>query len=671
MILRKWTGSAAGLLAGAVLMAGMAAAPGQELEELAEMSLEELMNIEVTSVSKKPEKRWEAAAALYVITREDIRRSGVTTLADALRLAPGVHVARIDANKWAVSVRGFSGRFTNKLLVLIDGRSVYTPLFAGVYWDVQDLLLDDVERIEVIRGPGGTLWGANAVNGVINIITRNARQTQGAYVTSAVGNEEKFSGAARLGGKAGQSFFYRLWVKYFDRDGGHDPRGTAADDWEVGRAGLRADWEPGGRDRATFEAAYYKGDAGQRERRGGKVTASTTGVTGGYLLGRWRHRWVEAGQTSVRAYFDRTERRETVFGEIRNTFDVELQHRLDLPGSQELVAGIQYRLTSDDISGPLSTALDRQRNDQLAGIFLEDEISFFQDRLRLTAGSKFSHNDYSGFEVQPSVRALLLPSDRHTLWAAISRAVRTPSRAGDGIVVTQPVDPRAIRIDGKTDSEKLLAFELGYRARPASNLFVDVAAFFNDYEDLTSLEAGDPFPDLDSCTDPEDPQTCEVIRPLLVRNKMDGQAFGVEVSASWEPVSAWRISGNYSFLDVDLRRAPDSNDLISTATEKASPVHQASLRSSWDLSCCFSLDGTLRFVDALPGGDPLLGFRGTPSYLDADARLFYRPREGIEVELVGRNLLHDHHREFAEPRFSPLIGTDVQRSLYLRLTWRH
>jgi iron complex outermembrane receptor protein len=642
----------------AVLIFALAPAPyagaAEAAGDLTELSLEELMNIEVTTVSKKRERRSEVAAALYVITQEDIRRSGVTSIPEALRLAPGVHVARIDANKWAVSVRGFSGRFTNKLLVLIDGRSVYTPLFAGVYWDVQDTLLEDIDRIEVIRGPGGTLWGANAVNGVINIITKNARDTQGALATGGGGDEEKAFGAARYGGRLGESFYYRAWAKYFERDGGFSDDFQAFDDWEVARLGFRSDWSPTARDALTVQGDFYDGVAGQIVTRRRETFGFDAEISGGNLLARWEHSFSANSDATIQAYYDRTDRREPVLDEVRDTVDFDAQHRFKLPWRHELVYGIEYRLSADDISGDLAAVLDPDaRDDQLLSAFVQNEIWLVPERLRLTVGSKFEHNDYSGFEYQPSGRLLWLASQRQNLWGAVSRAVRTPSRAGDEIAVTLPLDPRALG-DRSDTSEKLLAFELGYRIQPIGSAFVTLAGFYNLYDDLTSLERGEPF------ILPGPPE--QVVFPILIRNKLEGRVYGGESSIDFVPFTWWRMQGTYSYLQVDLDLAEGSEDPISETAEDASPHNQASVRSYFDLPFAASFDGVFRYVDNLPA-------RATSSYPSLDLRLAYRVTDALELSVVGQNLLAEHHREFRE--LIPTIGsTEVQRSVYGKIAWR-
>lgn len=666
----------AGVWAGIILVwlwAGAAeAGPDASGHDVTEMSIEELMNVEVISASKKPEQRWQTAAALYVLTQEDIRRSGVTTIPDALRLVPGVFVAKIDANKWAVSVRGFSGRFTNKLLVLIDGRSVYTPLFAGVYWDVQDTLLEDIDRIEVIRGPGGTLWGANAVNGVINIITKHAKDTQGGLITAGSGTEERGFGGVRYGGKIGEKFFYRAYGKYFDRDKGFSSDRLASDGWAMARGGIRTDWEPTTENKLTLQGDWYGGNADQLTTRQSAMLPATSDLSGGNVLGRWNHVFTASSDATTQFYYDRTDRRETtirfddqrhpalalLFEEVRDTIDVDFQHHFALPWRQSINWGFGYRLSSDALSGELTEVLGPGRNDQLFSGFLQDEIWLIEDRLRFTAGTKLEHNDYSDFEWQPSARLLWTPATYHAVWTAVSRGVRSPSRAGDEIVVTLPLDPRAIGGRSRS-SEKLLAAEAGYQSQPLKDVFLAFAGYYNLYDDLSSLESGKPFV----------LGTGEKVFPLVIRNKLRGDVYGAEVSLDYQPLKWWSLRAAYSYLKMKLDQAADSQDPISQSVERASPHHQFSLRSFVDLPGDVEFDTVARYVDNLPIKLANQPYQRTGSYLTLDVHVAYQLVPGLELALVGQNLASDHHQEFKE-LIPTIAGTEVQRSVYGKVTWR-
>lgn len=623
----------------------------------------------VTSVSKKKQKLSEAAAAVYVITQDDIRRSGATSIPEALRMVPGLQVARLDANKWAVSSRGFNGRFANKLLVLIDGRSVYSPLFSGVYWDVQDTLLEDVDRIEVIRGPGATLWGANAVNGVINIITKNAEDTQGGLLTAGGGNEERGFGQVRYGGKIGEDAYYRAYAKYFDRDAG----AHGADDWHVGRVGFRADWNVNEMDALTFQGDYSDGESGERSTYPilsppfSDTVEDDSPFSGGNILFRWERQFSEASDLALQTYYDRTERATTFVAQKHDTFDLDFQHRFRPMEGQEIVWGLGYQFIADEIVGSWTLAVDNEhQEDHLLSAFVQDEMSFMEDRLRVTVGSKFEHNDYTGFEFQPSGRVLWTPRERDTVWAAVSRAVRTPSRietAEDGGRINLRAFPglggvttlASLFANSDMESEELLGYELGYRTRVTDRLTLDIAGFYNQYDDLRTLDLETPYME-------DTPAPSHILIPFRVGNKMDGETYGVELAAEWKVLKWWRLDAAYTYLQMELHVDADSGDILSEAAEGQSPHNQFSLRSSMDLPSNLEFDSWLRYVDNLPDLD-------VNSYVTLDVRLGWKPRENIELFVVGQNLIDSEHREFG-PRFLETQATSVERGVYAGLTWR-
>jgi iron complex outermembrane receptor protein len=649
---------AAGLLAVVAALAAVATAAADSDGDLTQLSLEELMNLEITSVSRKAERRSEAADAIYVLTREDIRRAGVRTLADALRLAPGLQVARVTADAWAVGVRGFASRLARSVLVLVDGRSVYNPLFAGTYWETLDYPIEDIERIEIIRGPGGTLWGANAFNGVINIISRSARDTQGGYVEAGAGNEERGFGTVRYGGRLGDAY-YRGWVHGFNRDAGFSP-GRDYDAWRMGRTGFRTDWDAGPQDALTVQGDVFSGRLGERV----PVATSTApfrevlrddgDVSGGNVLGRWTRVFSPRSDLTLQIYYDNFYRQDPHFLERRNTGDIDFQHRYRLVRWQELIWGLGYRVSADTTRGSHQIRFDpADRTIELFSSFVQDELTLLPDRLRLTVGSKFEHNDFSGFEVQPSGRLLWTPDPRHTVWGAVSRAVRTPSRVEHDFFATGPTAPGSptfTRVLGDEDfvSEKVVDYQLGYRVRPVPRLYVDVVPFYNEFDDLLSLEPLTPFTETRA-------GVAHAIVPLRIENGLHGESYGVELAADASLTEWWRINAVYSFLNLNLQHDPRSLDRSQQAAEGSSPHNMATIRSLMNLPAAFQLDLVGRYVDTLPGLQ-------VDSYVELDARLARRFGRSLELSVVGRNLLHDHHREFAG-------GTEVERDAYAMVRW--
>ncbi len=634
--------------------------------ELKSLSLEQLMNVEVTSVSKKPEKLMETPAAVYVITSEDIHRSGVRSIPEALRMAPGMEVARVDSNKWAIGTRGFTSRLSRSMLALMDGRSLYTPLFAGVYWEVQDTLLEDIDRIEVIRGPGGTLWGANAVNGVINIVTKNAKDTQGVRVSGGGGSEELGFGSVRYGGKLGEATSYRIYGKYFTRDAGFSRNAPNFDGWDMGRAGFRTDTDLGVNDSVTVQGDLYEGTTGQRATMLTTLTRpfqervqKDSDLSGGNLLGRWKHQTSEDSEFTLQAYYDQTFRRETALRDQQNTYDVDFQHRFRLPLRQEMVWGLGYRLAANDTGGGGLTIrfVPASRDLQLFSGFVQDEVVLVEDLLRLTIGSKLEHNDFSGFEIQPSARLLWTPATRHFVWVSFTRAVRTPSRIErdfGATVVLEPQTPTFAELigDGGFEPEKVHAFELGYRIEPFEWLFVDVASFYSRYLDLLSLEPGAP----SRASNPD-----RVVVPFLIRNRLDGEIYGAELSTNATIFDWWRAGATYSFLELSLEKESGSQDPSTVeSTEGSSPHHQVALRSMMDLPGRTEFDGWVRYVDNLPA-------QKVGSYVTLDLRLGWHPTDAFEVSVVGQNLAQNHHPEFGGGAAGIV---EVERSVYGRATWR-
>lgn len=600
------------------------------------LSLEELMNQEVTIVTKRAEPLSESASAVQIITSDDIRRSGASSIPEALRLASNLQVAQVDSRQWAISARGFNNTVANKLLVMIDGRTVYTPLFAGVFWDVQDTFLPDIERIEVVSGPGATLWGANAVNGVINIVTKSARETQGIVAEAGGGSLLRDFAGARYGGQIGENLFFRLYGKYFDRENTVLPSGRdATNDWYMGQGGFRLDWLPTNGNALTVQGDAYGGSFEQ-------PAPGDTTVDGQNLIARWTRTFSEESDLMVQAYFDRTRRRSpNVFTEELNTYDVDFQHRFPLGHRQSLMWGLGYRLMEDEVGNSAALAFrPAQRNLQLFSGFLQDEITLVEGKLFLTLGSKFEHNDYSEFEVQPSVRLAWRLDSRQTLWAAVSRAVRSPSRI-DRDFYLPGVAPHTIAGGSSFDSEKLIAYELGYRVRPAERLSLSLATFFNDYDDIRSLE---PFGGTNT---------------FVIANQNRAEAWGVELSGNYEVVDWWRLRGGYTYLHKTVSVTGGGQDLNRGRAEGNDPHHQFVVQSAMDLPWNLEFDCVARYTDTLP--EPRV-----PSYFTVDARLAWYPKPNIELAIVGQNLWDKQHPEFG----ASATRQEVPRSVYGKLTWR-
>jgi iron complex outermembrane recepter protein len=658
-----------------VLLTGTTVAQtSRNVPDVTAMSMEDLMNMQVTSVSKRSQKVADAAAAIFVITQEDIRRSGATSIPETLRLVPGLEVARIDQNKWAIGSRGFNGRFDNKLLVLIDGRSVYTPLFSGVYWNVQDVMLEDVDRIEVIRGPGATLWGANAVDGVINVITKKAKATQSAVVTAGAGTEERAAGGVRYGSKLGDNTYYRAYTKYFNWGPSAYPSGmTAHDGWDALRGGFRADWAPAGANSLTVQGDIYRSSFDETLTVAAlsppySNTFPNNGkYSGGNFLGRWNHN-SESSSMSLQMYYDNTTITDhSLFGDHQNIFDIDFQHGFHVGDSQQFVWGLGYRSIHDknDSSFTVSLQPNQVTLNQVSG-FLQDEISLVDNRLQITLGSKFERNEFTGFEAEPNARLLWNLKPNQSIWTAVSRAVRTPALTEEGLRLNSAVVPpgtpsnptpfpAVVAVFGshQFNSEDLLAYELGYRVQATSNLSLDIATFYNNYSNLRTAEPGTPFVE-------GSPAPTDIVIPFVAANKMSGGTYGVELFADWKVIPKWRLAGSYSYLQMDIRKNSDSQDPTPDNPNGSSPRHQWYLRSSVDLPKHFDQDTTLRFVDHLSS-------LGLPSYYSLDAHLGWRPVKSLELSIGGQNLLNNRHLEFL-PDFVNTSPTVVKRSIFGSIT---
>lgn len=647
----------------------------EKVAYLKSLNIEDLLDAEVTSVSKKSERLADATAAVFVITADDIRRAGIRSIAEALRMAPGIHVAQMDANKWSVSARGFSDTFSNKLLVLIDGRSVYTPLYSGVFWDIQDTMIEDIDRIEVIRGPGATLWGANAVNGVINIITKSAQETQGALITAGTGSQQEYNAAVRYGDQLGSDGAWRLYAKGFSRGNYVDIHGDEAnDEWDSLRSGFRIDTDLTYQDALMIQGDIYQGGEEQTLDLPETLTSPAAGpqaysadFSGADLLARWRRSYGDKSDFTLQFYYDRTERQQVVLEDIRDTLDLDFQHRFQLTAHQELVWGLGYRWTQDDIESDGGVSMNPDhRTDQLLSAFVQDEITLLPDKWWLTLGSKFEHNDYTGFEIQPSMRLRWKPTRLQTVWAAVSRAVRTPSRADHNFrsnrdIVTVPGFPfpttyqNTIFGDDDFQSEELRAYELGYRWQPDPKVSIDAATFYNQYDNLRTIEQNTPAAFLEM-----DP-TPHIVVPYFMDNKMEGETYGIELTAAWHPFPFWKLTAGYSWTQMDLSTDTDSLDSGAENEAGYSPVNQIQLRSSLDLSRGWSFDTELYYVDELEKMD-------VQAYTRLDLHLGWQPNARWEFSLNAENVLDDQHMEFGER--SDIIPSEIPRLVYGQATLR-
>ncbi|MUI11656.1 TonB-dependent receptor [Massilia dura] len=634
----------AAVAAACVAMAAGRADAAPQQDDIAELSLEQLSDIVITSVSRQEERLGNAAASIYIISNNDIRRSGARSLPEALRLAPNLQVARADARNYAVTARGFNSLQSNKLLVLIDGRNVYTPLFSGVQWDAQDVLLEDVERIEVISGPGGTIWGANAVNGVINVITRSAKDTQGTLVTAAASSEDR-EGSVRYGGALPNDGHYRIYARYVDADDAARDTGLAATGLTRRQAGFRADWDRP-RGGFTLSGDVYQGELAQR-------TGSPIRISGANLVTRLTRRLADDSNVRLQLVLDHVERDQpNTLYERLDTVELEAQHGVRLGTSHNVTWGAGYRYSRDRIANGRNQAyLPNDLSMHWASLFAQDEVALRED-LRLTVGIKAEHNQYTGGEFLPGLRLAWTPDSRQLLWASLARTVRTPSRYDrDLYTPLRPVAvggvPRYIFGGGPAfESETANVAELGYRIQPSPRWSYSATAFFASYDKLRTQEPNPRGPAYSGLSE--------------VRNMAYGRTRGIEMWARWQATDNWRLSGGLVVQRVDTALRPGSRDgsgAFGVAT--ADPGHYWQLRSSHDLPGDMQLDWTLRKVGALPRP-------AVPSYHELDLQWLWKATRNLDVALIGQNLLHRSHPEFgAAPNRSVF-----ERTAVLRLTYR-
>jgi iron complex outermembrane receptor protein len=649
--------------------ASEAQAPPKPVSELANLDVEDLLKLQVTTSSKKSQPLSDVPAAVYVITQEDIRRSGATSILEALRLAPGVQVAQIDANKWAISVRGFNTLWSNKLLVLIDGQSVYNLMSSGVFWDSQDLVMEDVDRIEVIRGPGGTVWGANAVNGVINIITKNARETQGSLVATDSGNQTRAAESFRLGQSLGANTYYRIYGKNLTQNPLSGQGGSSSGDhWDSRRVGLRVDSGEGQPNRLMFQANAYHNELGSTasvpilQAPYSQRVSATQPVSGWNALARWEHSASAGSQRSLQVYIDESDHTQWYGdGEDILTLDLDLQNRQPLAGPHDLVWGLGYRRTGARFhNSPVIQHQQTKNTDNLWNAFAQDEIAL-RPKLHLDLGTKFEYSSYSGFEIEPSAHLLWKPDDRHTYWAAVSRAVRTPSFFDRGSFVAIGAAPGqdgipsliALVMNPNIGSEHVLAYETGARFQPSSRLYVDTTAFYNLYDHLQNHDPGTPY----LVNDPSQPYR---VIPLVSMNSASARTAGLEITSKWTATHRWRLTASGSLFTASFRHdAPGGT--VGMVRNDASPSHELSIQSNLDLPHHLEFDTLFFGVGKLAGAN-------VPGYDRLDIRLGWRPQKKYELSLGVQNLLGQGHQEFASD--SGVVASSVDRLIYGKFVWR-
>lgn len=671
-----WLGLAAAIPVGALAQTTGPEVPVQSLKQL---SVEDLMNIEVTSVAKGPEKLLQAPSAIQVITNDEIARSGASSVPEALRLADNLEVAQKDANDWAISARGFNANLADKLLVLVDGRAVYSPLYAGVLWNLQDYPLEDIDRIEVISGPGGTLWGANAVNGVINITSKSSRDTQGVYLEEAAGRVLQDQTEVRYGGTLAPDVTFRIYGEHTQNGSDVFANGTSAlDSLRMSRMGFRADSTAAPQAVLTVQGDYYNGTQ----------TLGSVGpgdLSGGNLLGRWTRTMADDSDLSVQVYYDQTFLAQpfaaspgappfstgfpaaSLTDDLR-TYDLDVQRHFRLGEINTIIAGVGYRFTEEKDRDLSIIRFSPERLDQnLFSGFAQDEL-MLPAHLKLTVGTKLEHNDYTGLEIEPNARLQWDFAPKQMLWGAVSRAVRTPSRYDRDLQVVTglhnapaPLQFPALFLSGSDNfvSETELAYELGYRAQLGPKLSASVSTYYNDYNDVRSTSAT--------------PTTATYIFPfpIVFQNNLVADTYGAELTANYQLLPGWRLHAGYDLLREKVRPKAGQTDATGSLNETADPRNQYFLRSAMDLPQRLQLDLAYRWIDSLtlnssPTNGPVAG--AVPSYFELDARLGWQATERLELSLVGQNLLHPHHVEYGFPSAS---REEIGRDIYAKAEWRY
>ncbi|WP_236632067.1 TonB-dependent receptor plug domain-containing protein [Endozoicomonas montiporae] len=671
-------------------------------DDFLDFSLEELISLDipdVTSVSRKKQRLMDSAAAIFVITSEDILRSGVTSIPEALRMVPGMQVARFNGNTWSISTRGFNYIFANKLLVLIDGRTVYSPLFSGVNWDVQDTLMEDIDRIEVIRGPGAALWGANAVNGVINVITKKAADTQGNLVSLGAGNEEKAFGAYRHGGEFGETGYYKVYFKAFERDGLAKADGSDAnDDWKMKRAGFRTEWKPTADTDLTFLGDIYEGTTRPILKIFDKNDpfAGNNGIQrlentdrdqrGGNLIAHWKKTISDAEDYSLRAVLDDYQNFDYRITEKRQSFDLEFQHYFQPLENHDLVWGASFRRTWYQLSDmryiehrDKDGNKKDSRQDNLYSLFAQDDITLNKS-WNVSFSARYEHNAFTGEEFQPNAKLTWKATEDRTFWASVSKAVKTPSVSetavfSDNITFASIGSPFIVSIAGNRDlnSEELNAFELGYREQFGSSFRLDITGFYNQYENIVAYVSDTKCPDGSMPLNPQAFPIClsgnnSLLRfPTTLVNGLDATTYGLEVVADWQAKDWWKLQFTYGWLQVDASHNANSPALASALqaneqlVENLSAKNTMNLRSSMNLPNQWYFDVWVRGISNLKDAD-------VSGYTALDLRLAKKINDNLEFSIVAQNLFDKQRAEFSEI-FSGLDATEIEESWYAQVRW--
>jgi iron complex outermembrane recepter protein len=640
-----------------------------EAESNSRQDANSTFNTEIFSLSKKKENAFDAPSATYVLSSEDIRRSGATSIPEALRMVPGLQVARMDGNKWAITARGFNRQFANKLLVMIDGRTVYTTLFSGTVWDIQDYVLEDVDRIEVVKGPGGTIWGANAVNGIINIITKSAVQTQGTYVSQIVGDQDKSITEARYGGQTASKDAYRFYVKKAVRAGldRADGLGSNNDGIKQDRAGFRYDISSIKDNSITIHGDAFSGVAQNYFSTLKNPTKNDKDSKGMNLVVNWNKKLSNKSNFILNSYLDYDQFSLPILKRAARTFDVDFQHFYNFSKENQFIWGVGYRQIMDhinesDVNGNLPLHYSSSsRNDQWFSGFIQDKIGLVPDKLYLTLGTKIEKNDFTGFEYQPNARLSYYPARNQTIWAAVSRSVRTPTR-GESDVTIRTGSSSTIVSQGSPSYgiEQLIAYEAGYRIKPTSKTLFDASVFYNDYSKLRTLESNN----------------AGGVTPVL-NNLGSAESYGFELTGKWQAMDNWKLEVNYDHLNLfthvssastdDTTQVLRNSDSLSNA-EGQSPRDQVKLKSFYNITPKIEFDNILYYVGGLNKGITNTG-AGIPSYITWDTRLGYLMTRNLDLSIGIRDLMNQTHSEFKAALYNR--QTVVGRTYYFKMVWQY